>query len=243
MAVSRSKVFLKVNRVDTSVCERARAVGVSNLHEAYFSLYGKSGLMSSQMRPHRPGAKIVGPAVTASCVAGDNLMMHRSLYLARPGDVLVAVCAAATSAAQWGDLASRYAARKGMPGVIVDGCVRDTDTIRSLGFPVWSTHVSAVHPEKRGPGLVNAPVVCDGVPVAPGDLVMADGDGAICIPRQLAARVVERAFAHMQREQGMAEAIAGGASLWELSGAAASYAATAVDEFDTAFDDEPGRRP
>ena len=94
-----------------------------------------------------------------------------------------------------------------------------------------------MHPDKSGHGTVNAPVVCDGVLVQPGDLIVADGDGVICIPKADAAAVVDGALARMRKEDDLARQIAEGAAAWDLSGAAASYASMAVDEFDRAHDD------
>lgn len=164
-------------------------------------------------------------------------MMHRALLLAQPGDVLVVVCQAELSGAQWGDLATRYALHKGLAGVVVQGCVRDVDQIRALGFPVWSTHIWPIHPDKAGHGLVNAPVVCEGVKVCPGDLIVADGDAVICVPKGDAASVLAAARARMQQEDETAEKVRAGASVWELSGAAAAYARMEVREVDAAFDD------
>jgi hypothetical protein len=114
-----------------------------------------------------------------------------------------------------------------------------TDTLRALGSATWATHVLSTHPDKAGHGSVNVPVVCDGVRVEPGDLVVADGDGVIVVPRRHAATVVEGAEARMRKEDAMMPAIAAGAAVWELSGAAASYARLAVQEIDAAFDDPP----
>lgn len=219
--MNSSKVFLRVNRVDAALCAQARDVTVSDLHEAAASR-GRGGLMSSRMRPMQKGARIAGPAVTAFCAPGDNLMMHRALYLTQPGDVLVVVCDAETSGAQWGDMAARYAIRKGLAGVVVQGCVRDTDTVEALGCAVWATHVHSIHPDKSGHGFVNTPLVCDGVLVNPGDLIVADGDGVICVPRKEAAETMQGALARMRKEEDMAEAVQRGASVWDLSGAAAS---------------------
>ncbi|VTU15042.1 MULTISPECIES: 4-carboxy-4-hydroxy-2-oxoadipate aldolase/oxaloacetate decarboxylase [unclassified Variovorax] len=234
--MNSSKVFLRVNRVDAALCAEAREATVSDLHEAAAS-HGRGGLMSSRMRPIQKGAKIAGPAVTAFCAPGDNLMMHRALYLAQPGDVLVVVCDAETSGAQWGDMAARYAMRKGLAGVVVQGCVRDTDTVESLGCAVWATHIHSIHPDKSGHGFVNTPVVCDGVLVNPGDLIVADGDGVICVPKQEAAATVQAALARMRKEDALAKAVERGEAVWDLSGAAASYAAMKVEEIDAAFDD------
>jgi len=234
--VNRSLVYLRVNRVDAAVCAQAQEVTVSDLHEAEFA-DGRRGLMSSRMRPVVPGKRIAGPAVTAYCAPGDNLMMHRALYLAQPGDVLVVVCEPAISGSQWGDMAARYALKKGLAGIVVQGSVRDTDMLRELGSPTWATHVASSHPDKTGHGRVNAPLVCDGVSVSPGDLIVADGDGVICVPREHAAQSVERALARMRKEDAMAIEVANGAAVWDLSGAAASYAKMDIQEIDAAFDD------
>lgn len=234
--MSSSKVFLKVNRVGADIVAQARDVTVADVHES-MGPQGRTGLMSARMRPLTDKQKIAGPAVTAFCWPGDNLMMHRALYLAQPGDVLVVVCQAELSGAQWGDLATRYALKKGLAGVVVQGCARDVDQVRALGFPVWSTHIHPIHPDKSGHGLVNTPVVCEGVNVCPGDLIVADGDGVICVPRDDAARVIAAAHAKMRKEDDAIEAVRSGAAVWDLSGAAAIYARMDVTEVDAAYDD------
>jgi 4-hydroxy-4-methyl-2-oxoglutarate aldolase len=235
--MTASQVYLKVRRVDASTVEKARDVTVADIHES-MGIRGRSALLGARLRPIREGQpKIAGPAVTAFCWPGDNLMMHRALYLAQPGDVLVVVCQAELSGAQWGDLATRYALQKGLAGVVVQGCVRDVDQVRALGFPVWSTHIWPIHPDKCGHGFVNAPVVCEGVEVRPGDLIVADGDAVICIPRDDADQVVTAALAKMRKEDEAAEKVRAGGAVWDLSGAAAIYAGMEVQEIDAAFDD------
>lgn len=235
--MSASKVYLKVRRVDAGTVQRAREVTVADIHES-MGTQGRAALMGARMRPIGEGQRrIAGPAVTAFCWPGDNLMMHRALYLAQPGDVLVVVCQSELSGAQWGDMATRYALQKGLAGVVVQGCVRDVDQVRALGFPVWSTHIWPIHPDKSGHGFVNAPVVCEGVHVRPGDLIVADGDAVVCVPRDEAPRVIDAAHAKMRKEDEAAEKVRGGASVWDLSGAAAIYAGLQVEEIDGAFDD------
>jgi 4-hydroxy-4-methyl-2-oxoglutarate aldolase len=231
-----SKVFTKVNRPPAELVEQAREVTVADVHEA-MGTTGRIQLMGPRMRPIGLAQKTAGPAVTAFCWPGDNLMMHRALYLAQPGDVLVVVCQAELSGAQWGDMATRYALKKGLAGVVVQGCVRDVDQVRDLGLPVWSTHIHPMHPDKAGHGFVNTPVVCEGVNVCPGDLVVADGDGVVVVPRADAARVIAAAQAKMRREDELADAVRQGAAVWDLSGAAAIYAGMEIDEIDAAYDD------
>ena len=235
--MSSSRVFLKVRRVDAETVALARGITVADIHES-MDTQGRAALLGARMRPLREGQPLIaGPAVTAFCWPGDNLMMHRALYLAEPGDVLVVVCQAELSGAQWGDLATRYALQKGLAGVVVQGCVRDVDQVRALGLPVWSTHIWPMHPDKSGHGTVNAPVVCEGVEVRPGDLIVADGDAVVCVPRNDAARIVAAAQVKMRREEEVAEKVRLGGSVWELSGAAAIYAGMKVQEIDAAFDD------
>ncbi|NML47441.1 4-carboxy-4-hydroxy-2-oxoadipate aldolase/oxaloacetate decarboxylase [Ramlibacter sp. G-1-2-2] len=235
--MNASKVYLKVQRVAADIARQAREVTVADIHEA-MGPQGRGALMGARMRPLSEGQqRIAGPAVTAFCWPGDNLMMHRALYLAQPGDVLVVVCQSELSGAQWGDLACRYAMQKGLAGVVVQGCVRDIDQVRAFGFPVWSTHIWPMHPDKSGHGSVNAPVVCEGVNVRPGDLIVADGDAVICVPRDEAAQVLAAAQAKMRREDEVAEKVRAGGSVWELSGAAASYAKLGIEEVNAAWDE------
>jgi 4-hydroxy-4-methyl-2-oxoglutarate aldolase len=114
--------------------------------------------------------------------------------------------------------------------VIVDGYIRDTDVLESMRFPVWSTLIGPSSPEKKGPGTVNAPVVCDGVRIEPGDLIVADGDGVLAIPRQVAEQVVAQASGRMQREESLGAAILAGEHPWHFIGAGEQYTKLNVEE-------------
>ncbi len=234
--MNQPSVYLRVNRVAADICKQARDVTVADLHESTGHL-GFTGLMSARMKRVTPGFKIAGPAVTALCQPGDNLMMHRALRLAQAGDVLVVVCLGETSAAQWGDVATSYAMHKGLAGVVVQGCVRDVDGVASMGFPVWATHVWPIHADKGKGGGVNIPISCGDVLVRPGDLIAADGDGVVVIPCSEAQAVVTAAQAKMRKEAEFANAIRQGATAWDLSGANQSYEKLGVIECDAAFDD------
>jgi 4-hydroxy-4-methyl-2-oxoglutarate aldolase len=186
--------------------------------------------MAPNMRPLLEGVRIAGPAVTAFCPPGDNLMMHRALYLAGKGDVLVV--ASPESGAQWGDVAAYYALRKGLAGIVVDGFIRDVDELRAMRSPVWATKIGPSSPQKAGHGLVNAPIVCAGVRVEPGDLVVADGDGVIVLPKRDAAAIVERALERTRREAGQRAEIDAGGHPWHMHGAATNYAKMDIEEID-----------
>ena len=226
----RSKVYLKVDRVDAQTCALARTVSVADMHEAMGGVSGRLGMMSPAMRPLINGLRIAGPAVTAYCSPGDNLMMHRALYLAQKGDVLVVQ--APNSGAQWGDMAALYAQGKGIEGIVVDGHIRDTNELMEQRSPVWATIIGPSSPQKTGHGLVNAPIVCAGVRVEPGDLVVADGDGVIVVPRADAPAVVARARARMEREDAHRPDIAAGKHPWFLHGCEDNYRKLDVEEID-----------
>jgi len=226
----RSKIYLQVRRVDAAVCKAAQGISVSDLHEAIGGKAALAATMAPNMRPLLKGVRIAGPAVTALCAPGDNLMMHRALDLAQEGDVLVVQ--SQQSGAQWGDIAAYYAKKKGLAGVVVDGYIRDTDELVEIGSAVWATLIGPSTPTKTGHGLVNAPIVCAGVRVEPGDLVAADGDGVIVIPRGEAAAVVQRARERTTREETQRAQIDAGGRPWELHGAAQGYAKLEVEEID-----------
>lgn len=229
-----SSVFLQVDRVDAAICERAARLSVADVHEA-MGPNARAGLMTPRMRALNRGLTIAGPAITAVSAPGDNLMMHRALYLAQRGDVLVVVTHAESSGAQWGDVAAHYAVEKGLAGVIVQGCIRDTNTLERMRFPVWSTLISPARPGKSGHGMVNTPVSCDGVLVHPGDLVLADGDGVVVVPKGDAGKVIDAAVQRMERDETAIRAIAAGGHPWQLSGAADSYAQLDVAEHDAPY--------
>jgi len=159
--MAQSKVYLKVDRVSADVCAHAAQASVSDLHEAMGRPACQMQTMSPAMRSLLEGVRIAGPAITAFCPPGDNLMMHRALYLGQKGDVLVV--ASPEAGAQWGDVAAYYALRKGLAGVVVDGYIRDVDELRAMRSPVWATKIGPSSPQKAGHGLVNAPIVCAGV--------------------------------------------------------------------------------
>ena len=232
--MSADAVYRKIARPDARLVARAAACAMSDLYEAMDANRRDAALMRPAMRPLVAGLRIAGPAVTARCAPRDNLMMHRALLCAAPGDVLV-VQAEEPAAAQWGMLAAVYAEHKGLAGVVVEGCIRDVDDLTGRRFPVWFTGVSPAHPDKRGPGAVNVPVVCGGVNVRPGDVVCADGDGVLVVrPDELLAAITG-AERRQQREAGDIAEIKAGRSLFEIHALAAPLASSGVPEIDGAW--------
>lgn len=203
-------IYNRIPRPDAELLARAAEFGVADLHGALGLVTGRMCLMSPAMRPIAPGQRLCGPAITAWNFPGDNLAIHLALDTAQAGDVLVFTNGGGHQGALWGDVACGFAVKKGVAGAVVHGACRDTDAIRALGFPVWSTHISVEQPEKRGPAAVNVPIVADNVLVEPGDIVAADADGVVVIPRALLRQAVEGAEARAANEVTIRSRIAAG---------------------------------
>ena len=149
--------------------------------------------MDPGIKPQTSAQRVVGPACTVKVFPGDNLMVHKSLDIAAPGDVVVVDTSGSSLTAALGDLISTKARHRGIAGFIVDGLVRDIEAIAALeGFPVFARGVTPIGPLHRGPGEVNYPIAVGGIVVHPGDIVVGDGNGVVIVPREHATEVLER---------------------------------------------------
>lgn len=158
-----------------------------------------------------PDLPVIGPACTVKCYPGDNLMVHKSLDVARPGDVLVVDTSASGTTAVLGDLVCTKARHRGIAGVVVDGLIRDLPAIRRLGdFPVFARGVTPIGPLHRGPGEINHPVSIGGIVVNPGDVIVGDLNGVVVVPRTIAAELVERLASRELAEADYTAAVARG---------------------------------
>jgi 4-hydroxy-4-methyl-2-oxoglutarate aldolase len=233
----KSVIYNQIPTSDPALIARAAKFGIADLHEAVGAVAGRLCLMSPKMRPIGPG-RICGPAVTAFNYPGDNLMIHAALNLATEGQVLVFTNGGSSQGALWGDVACGFAKKKGVAGAVVDGAVRDTDAIRDLDFPVWATHISVEHPEKRGPGAVNVPVVLGGVLVEPGDIIVADADGVLVIPRKLLQHAVEGAEKRAAAEVTFRARIAAGELPLDILGLRQVIENLGIEQRDATWEDD-----
>ncbi|MGZ0084742.1 4-carboxy-4-hydroxy-2-oxoadipate aldolase/oxaloacetate decarboxylase [Caldibacillus thermoamylovorans] len=189
-------VICNIQRPPLQIMEELKHYDVSTVYEAQ----GKRGLLSNRLRPIQQGTSICGPAVTAVCYAGDNLMIHAAIEVCQPGDVLVVATIGEGIHGMIGELIVRALIKRGVQGLVIDAGIRDVKQIRELGFPVWS---KSVHPEgttKARGGWVNVPAVCAGVLIRPGDLIMADDDGVVVIPKDEVASSLEEAKKRVDKE-------------------------------------------
>lgn len=232
-------IYKRIPESDPALIARAAKFGVADLHEALGAVAGRMCLMSPAMRPIANGQRVCGPAVTAWNYPGDNLMIHGALDLAQAGQVLVLTNGGSAQGALWGDVACNFAVKKGVAGTVVHGATRDTDAIRELGYPVWATAISVEHPEKRGPGAINIPIVVDGVLVEPGDIIVGDGDGVLVIPRAMLQFTVEGAEARAAAEVVFRERIAAGETLLDILNMRGVI--DAIETHDCCWNEKPGK--
>lgn len=167
-----------------------------------------SGAFNHDFRPVWPGVRAVGAALTVRARAGDNLIIHKAISMIKPGDILVVTCDGfQESGGMFGGIMSTSSQHQGAAGLIIDGCVRDTMMMKKVGFPVWSRGISIKRSTKVTGGQINVPIVIGGVLVNPGDLIFADNDAVVCIPKDKVEETYKLAMAREAHEDHMLERV------------------------------------
>lgn len=214
MLIKMVHVRTRFTRPPRDVVEKFSVLSTATVYEAS----GRKGAVDRGIKPIAKGVRVCGPAFTVACGPGDNLMLHKALERAQPGDVIVASTGAAEDYGYWGGLMSVSAVARKLGGLVIDGCVRDSEDIVRLGFPVFCRGVAIRGTTKTTLGLINYPITLGGATVDPGDLVLGDADGVVIVKRDDCLEVLEKSLERARAEDEKASVLMSGISSVKYNG-------------------------
>lgn len=200
------QILKRRRAVDLALARQFLDIPVANVSDCM----SRMSAGGASLRPMHGGQPMAGPALTVKTRPGDNLMIHKALELALAGDVIVVDAGGDLTNSLIGEIMVGHAARRVLGGIVIHGAIRDARAIREGRFPVFATGVTHRGPYKDGPGEINVPVAIDGMVIEPGDLVVGDDDGVLCVPFTQAAALLQTARDKQAAEAVMVAAIAGG---------------------------------
>jgi len=209
-----AQVVRTIQRVTTDLVRQYNELSSATVHEAS----GGKGALSSRIKPISPDMKVCGPVVTVKVRPGDNLILHKAIYVAQKGDVIVADAGGYMEAGAWGEIMAVAAHAREIAGFVFNGCVRDAQAMSDLGFPVFSCGLSIKGTEKISLGWINHPLNLDNITIHPGDLILGDRDGLVVVQREEAKEVFEKSVAREEKEKGIKERLRHGESTLNIYG-------------------------
>ena len=200
------RVLRRRRSVDSTTVEAFKAVPVANVSD----VMARMTAGGPRLRPMHAGGVLAGPALTVKTRPGDNLMIHKALMIAAPGDVIVVDAGGDLTNALFGEIMSAEAEAAGVAGLVINGAIRDADAIRNGRLPIFAAGVTHRGPYKDGPGEINVPIALDGMVIEPGDLILGDDDGVLCVPFANTEAVLQAARTKLADEERSMAAIRGG---------------------------------
>jgi 4-hydroxy-4-methyl-2-oxoglutarate aldolase len=227
----------RITRADADAVAALGSAGVATVHEAQ----GRTGLLDQALRPIGAGTA-AGTAVTALCPPGDNWMLHLAIETMRPGDMLVVAVTSPNTDGYFGDILAEFLRIRGGRGVVLDCGVRDVAALRESGLPVWARAICAQGTVKESLGAVNVPVICGGVHIVPGDVIVGDEDGVVAVPAAHAAQVAQAAKARIEKEEAIRARLRAGEATLDIFGLRDRLSARGMRRFETLADLERAER-
>lgn len=207
-------VIHRIQRVSNNLVEQYRGLSSATVNEAS----GGKGALSHRIKPISPKMKVCGPAITVKVRPCDNLILHKAIYVAQKGDVIIADGEGYLEAGAWGEIMAVAAKVRGIEGFVFNGMVRDSEEISELGFPIFSCGLSIKGTEKISLGLINHPITIDNVTINPGDLVLGDRDGVVIVKREEAEDVLKKSLEREEKERLIKERLRAGESTLKIYG-------------------------
>lgn len=202
------QILKRTRKVDAETVAKFSALPVANISDSMSRITAGG----PSLRPMHAGGVLAGPALTVKTRPGDNLMLHKAIDIAEPGDVIVVDGGGDLTNSLLGEMMSTHAEYRGVAGIVINGSIRDYDTIHAGKFPIFAVGVTHRGPYKDGPGEINVPIAIDGMVIEPGDLIVGDGDGVVCVPYALTADVLKATTAKHEAENKQIVAIKQGKS-------------------------------
>ncbi len=191
------QILKRTRQVDARYVQAFAEIPVANVSDCMTRMTAGG----PRLRPMHDGARMGGPALTVKCRPGDNLMIHKALDMAQPGDVIVVDAGGDLTNSLFGEIMVSYAAKRKLGGVVLNGAVRDIDFIAAGSFPIYAAGVTHRGPYKDGPGEINVPIAIDGMVIQAGDLIIGDADGLLCVPYEDCERVLAAARDKVAQEK------------------------------------------
>lgn len=207
-------VVQSIQRMPADVVQRYKDFSSATVYEAS----GCKGALSSRIKPIAPVMKVCGPVVTVKLKPGDNLMLHKAIYVAQPGDVIVADAEGFMEAGAWGELMTTAAKLRGIAGLVFNGAVRDSQAIVDTGFPVFCCGLSIKGTMKKFLGAINHTICIDDVVIDAGDLILGDRDGVVVVERERSDEVLKKSMAREENELKFRERLMMGESTIDIAG-------------------------
>jgi regulator of RNase E activity RraA len=204
----RCRIAQRLRAVSAELIEQFGRLPVANVSDVIAGMSGGG----PNLRPMHGGGMLAGPALTVRTRPGDNLMIHKAIDLAAPGDIIVVDAGGDLANAMIGELMLAHGTKRGVGGFVINGAIRDVAVIRAQHVPVYAAGVTHRGPYKEGPGEINFPIVIEGMVIAPGDLMLGDDDGVLCVPFDQLRTVLAAARAKQAAEEQLMAAILAGTS-------------------------------